>query len=372
MTLGRFWRWVWKIIVGLLLVLTAITGALLVYRAWRLHQADQQLTIDAASGIDEAMFLPIGGRPQWVTIRGQDRNAPIVLLLHGGPGATARGGALEFLSLEQDFVVVQWDQPGAGRTFGAASRTIDPNLSIDAIVRDGNELALSLERHLHQPRIVLLGWSWGSMLGVKMIKAMPELFSAYVGTGQIVSMQDGEALAYRRVLAKARQRQDWDAIEALERIGPPPYDSFSELGVQRTYASRYEGESILFQVLWGTFLTPRGSLVDVYDSLSGMRQSQDHFFGATMNGPFMRQDLRQLGERFDLPVFVIEGTEDDYTPADLSRDWVAGLSAPAKGFIAIEGAGHLALVTRSDEFAEVMRDRVRPIAMERRTNTIFR
>jgi pimeloyl-ACP methyl ester carboxylesterase len=359
---SRLFRWFIKALAGLLMLIAAITTAALVYRAWRQHQAGQRMVISSADGIDEATFVPIGGSPQWVTIRGQNRKNPVVLMLHGGPGNEIKSFAPRFLPWEKDFVVVQWDQPGAGRTFGAAGRVIDPDLTVERIARDGNELAGWLGHHLHQPRIVLLGWSWGSALGVYMIKARPDLYSAYVGTGQVVSMQEGEALAYRRVLAKARQRQDPEAVEALEQIGPPPYDSIRKLGIQRTWASKYEGGSVLFAVISSAFLAPRGSLRDMYDSLSGMMQSQDHFFGPTMKGPFANTDLRRLGNRFELPVFVIEGTEDDYTPADLSRAWVDGLSAPAKAFIPIEGAGHLALITRGDEFLSAMLDSVRPVA----------
>jgi pimeloyl-ACP methyl ester carboxylesterase len=359
---SRLFRWCLKALAGLLILIAAITTTALGYRAWRQHQADQRMVISNADGIDEAAFVQIGGSPQWVTIRGQNRKNPVVLILHGGPGNEIKSFALRFLPWEKDFVVVQWDQPGAGRTFGAGGRVIAPDLTVERIAHDGNELAGWLANRLHQPRIVLLGWSWGSALGVYMIKARPDLYSVYVGTGQVVNMQAGEALAYRRVLAKARQRQDREAVEALERIGPPPYDSIRKLGVQRTYASKYEGGSILFALLSSTFLTPRGSLVDVYDSLTGMLASQNHFFGPTMSGPFMKTDLRLLGNRFELPVFVIEGTEDDFTPADLSRAWIDGLSAPAKAFIPIEGGGHLALITRGDEFLSAMLDRVRPVA----------
>jgi pimeloyl-ACP methyl ester carboxylesterase len=108
-------------------------------------------------------------------------------------------------------------------------------------------------------------------------------------------------------------------------------------------------------------MAPRESLRDVFTAFSGMMQSQEHFFGSSMNGPLAHLNLRTLGNRFDVPMFVVQGTEDDYTPAALSRAWLDGIQAPQKAFIPIEGAGHLALVTRSGEFEAIVMQRVRPL-----------
>ena len=364
MARSRIVRWLVRGVAGLLLLVVAVIAAALIYRARETRPAERQMIIATADGIDEALFVTIGGVEQWITIRGQHRDNPVVLMLHGGPGAEQKGLAVSFLPWEKDFVVVQWDQPGAGRTFGAAGRTLDPGLTIERMARDGNELAAWLTRRFHRQNIILLGWSWGSALGTYMVKARPDLFAAYVGTGQIVNMDEGEALAYSRVLAKARTQDDRAAIRDLEAIGPPPYDSLSELGTQRKWASMYEvHQSMLQTVVSMLLMAPRSSLRDSFTAFSGMMQSQEHFFGSTMNGPLAHLNLRTLGNRFDVPVFVVQGTEDDYTPAALSRAWVDGIEAPQKAFIPIEGAGHLALVTRNTEFVTIVTRRVRPLAV---------
>jgi pimeloyl-ACP methyl ester carboxylesterase len=283
--------------------------------------------------------------------------------VHGGPGASLGGMAPSFVPWEREFVVVHWDQPGAGRTFGEAGRVFDTSLTIDSMAADGVRVAEFLRDHLRQPRIILVGWSWGSALGLHMIKKRPDLFAAYFGTGQVVNMKEGEALAYAQVMAKAKMRANATAVDELERIGPPPYQSMAELGVQRKWAAVYEGYGSNVSMLVGGLLAPRSSLVDVYDFASGLIQSQNHFFGAAMNGPFMNADLRALGMDFDVPLFVVQGTEDDYTPAALSRAYVEAVRAPDKAFIPIEGAGHFALVSRVDEFLTAMTRQVRSRAI---------
>ena len=75
--------------------------------------------IASPNGIDEARYVTIGGLQQWITVRGEDRNNPVLLFLHGGPGdATNPWGYAAFRSWLRYFTVVQWDQRGSGRTLG--------------------------------------------------------------------------------------------------------------------------------------------------------------------------------------------------------------------------------------------------------------
>jgi pimeloyl-ACP methyl ester carboxylesterase len=355
--------WFWKGAFALVLVVVLAAGAGLALRAWRQHEGEALMHIAALQGIDDALFVELGGAQQWVTIRGRDRDNPIILVLHGGPGSAMAGLVPSFVPWEQDFTVVQWDQPGAGRTFRAAGRSIPPDLSVESMVQDGIELAEWLRRRLDQDELILLGWSWGSILGVHMVKARPDLFAAYVGTGQVVAMQEGEAVAYANMLAKARARGDTAALAELEAIGPPPYDALTEINTQRSWASRYElGRSLEAAFVLPQLFAPRATLADIYDLARGTLASTTHFVGADMSGPMTRIDLRRLGLDFALPMFVVQGVADDFTPAAMSRAWVDSISAPQKAFAPIENAGHFALIEHSEEFLRILREQVRPFA----------
>ena len=358
-------RWVWKGALALVLIVALAAGAGLGYRAWRQHDGEALMRIATPNGIDEALFVEIGGAQQWVTIRGQDRGNPVALVLHGGPGSAIAGLAPAFVPWERDFTVVQWDQPGAGRTFRAAGRTIAPDLSVDSMVRDGVEVAEWLRRHLGKQKIVIVAWSWGSILGVHMVKARPDLFAAYVGTGQVVAMQEGEALAYANVLAKARERADADAITELEAIGPPPYGALTEISVQRKWATRYEmGLPLEAAFVLPQLAAPRTTFADIYDLALATSAAGTHFVGPTMTGPMTQIDLRRLGTEFSVPMFLVQGLEDDFTPAELSRAWLDTVTAPQKAFLPIEHAGHFALTEHGDEFVRALRESVRPLAVE--------
>ena len=160
--------------------------------------------ITTPNGIDERKYVTIGGIEQWITIRGEDRDNPVLLFLHGGPGdATNLWGYAVFRSWLKYFTVVQWDQRGAGRTLGKNGRSIAETITIDRMTRDGIELAEFLRKSLNKEKLILVGHSWGSILGLFMIKARPEIFSAFVGTGQVGNPAENYRTAYRELLKNA-------------------------------------------------------------------------------------------------------------------------------------------------------------------------
>jgi pimeloyl-ACP methyl ester carboxylesterase len=345
----------WSVLV-LFVSTLACLGAGLVYRAWMRDQAERQLKITSPRGIDEGRYVTAGGLQQWVTIRGQDRSNPVLFVVHGGPGEAESPFAGKYLPYEQHYTVVQWDQPGAGRTFIRNGQKLDPRLSLAEVAADGVAVAEAVRTRMHARRIVLLGWSWGSLVGIEMIRSRPDLFAAYVGTGQLVDMQKSEAIGYRRVLDRARRLGNRDAVEELERSGPPPYARLSQMIVQRKWSSALSGRSssaILMELL----LAPRYGLSDAAGYVRGLMACRDHFIGPDMKGEMVNYDLGPRGVDFRTPVFVIQGADDDIASPDLARTYLDELTAPAKGFVSLQGAGHGALVDRPDLFLPAL-DRV--------------
>jgi pimeloyl-ACP methyl ester carboxylesterase len=165
------------------------------------------------------------------------------------------------------------------------------------------------------------------------------------------------------VLAKARLRGDRDAVAELEMIGPPPYSVLEEVATQRKWATIYEvGMPLEPAFVLPQIFAPRTQLADIYDLALATAAAGQHFVGPTMTGPMTQIDLRRLGTDFAVPMFLIQGTADDFTPSELSRAWLGSLSAPQKEFVPIEGGGHFALTERGEEFLRILRERVRPLA----------
>jgi len=354
-------------LLGLIGLFVVVMGAGLGYRAWRQHQDAAQIAIRTPNGIDERSFVRIGSIDQWITIRGNDRNAPAILFVHGGPGIPNSPFTSVFAPWEKKFVVVQWDQRGAGRTY-SRSGPVGDDITIDRMAQDGIEVADYVRRHLKQDKIIVVGNSWGSDLGLRMAKARPVLFYAYVGTAQVVG-NGGTAMGYAQLLARARAKNDVEAMHVLE-ASPPPYsddDKFSEF---ETLALTYEGHgrNPLVGLLPGLFFSPDYDLKDIWAVIGPPRRASNiHFFGTKMDGPFATEDLHRLGPAFATPIFIFQGAEDDLTPALFARAWFDAIEAPKKAFVIIPGEGHGALFSQPETFVKLTEEYVLPLTMENRS-----
>jgi pimeloyl-ACP methyl ester carboxylesterase len=315
----------------------------------------KQFAINSPKGIDESGFVTLGDIEQWVTNRGQDRDNTVLLFLHGGPGDVTNPWAFAlFAPWQKHFTVVQWDQRGAGRTLRKSGRKVAPTITVERIVQDGIELAEYLRKRFGKDKIVIVGHSFGSIIGLQMARARPDLFVAYVGTGQVADETRNYSVAYEALLKKARAVGDQTAVDELTRVGSPPYKSGEGYGVQRKWSNAFEGAD---QFLPGTIglalVAPGYSVQDFNDSVDGQMLSGERLVPQTRSkGP------KELGLEFGIPVFFIQGAEDFTTPTELARQYLESIKAPRKAFVPIEGGGHFAVFMKSDQFLKELVSRV--------------
>src|SRR5262249_21768177 len=141
---------------------------------------------------------------------------------------------------------------------------------------DGIELAELLRTTLKQDKVILVGHSWGSILGVFMVKARPDLFHAFVGTGQVADPARNYAVAYDDLLRAAERRGDQRAVRELRGIGPPPWRDGRGFGVQRKWANLFEGaDAFLSSTLGFALAAPGYSPRDVNDWFDGQGLSAE-------------------------------------------------------------------------------------------------
>lgn len=301
------------------------------------------------------MYVSIGGIQQWIQIGKAEADHPVLLYLHGGPGGSSRPAATAWKPWEEHFTVVHWDQRGAGRTFGKNGEAGSGRLTIQRMVDDGIEVAEFLIRHLQREKVLLVGHSWGSALAVYMLKQRPELFSAYVGTGQLVNMRRNEEQNYLRQLTQAKRAQNREALQALEDLGPPPYAERSKIKVLRQWADVLadgDGDSVQFHP---SPVDPGITPDDIAALMQGAEFTRNRLFEE-----LKAVDLPALGVSFDMPVFFFEGTADQQTPIELAEQYFAQINAPHKAFVCFEGCHHFVVMNRPDDFLRELLIHVRP------------
>ena len=319
----------------------------------------KQFAIDPAKGIDEARYVTIGGIEQWVTIRGQNRSNPVLLFLHGGPGdVTNPWTFVVFAPWEEHFTVVQWDQRGAGRTLRKSGPGVAPTMTLERMTQDGIELTEYLRKHLGKEKVIVVAHSFGSIIGLRMVRARPELFSAYVGTGEVADSTKNYSVAYDALLKKAQAIGNQQALEDLRRVGPPPYTSGEGYQVQRRWANRFEGaDEFLPGTLGLTLVAPGNAVQDASDSIDGQILSGERLVPQSVT-----LTQKDLGVEFAVPIFFLQGAEDFTTPTALAQQYLAAIQAPRKEFVSLEGCGHFAVFMCSDRFLKELVVRVGPLA----------
>jgi len=230
-------------------------------------------------------------------------------------------------------------------------------MTVDRMTKDGLELTEYLRKRLGKDKIIVIGHSFGTILGLGMVRARPELFYAYVGTGQVADEVKNYSAAYDALLQKAQATGNQQAIDELKRVGPPPYTNGEGYGVQRKWSNKFEGS---YEFLYGTtglaLVAPGVTLQDINDDFEGQMLADVLVPQTTSLG------MAELGLEFSLPMFVFEGDEDFTTPTALARQYVDSMKAPHKEFVPIHG-GHFAMFMHSDEFLQELVKRVRPLAV---------
>jgi pimeloyl-ACP methyl ester carboxylesterase len=313
-------------------------------------------SVHAAEPIDESGFVRIGGIDQWIAIQGRDSSNPAIVYLHGGPSEALSPFLRFFLPWEQDFTVVNWDQRGAGKTYGRNGPST-PNMTLDQMVDDAAEVAEHVRRRLSQRKVILVGQSWGSFLGVHAIKRRPELFHAFVGTGQVVSVPATLQDWVRWARQQATAAGDQAALKALDDAAAEPPDRRLDAEAKASRKWIMSSPDLPIANTIGDFINDKSNPAngEVADYVAGNK-----FSAAKLSAVLDTEDLRTLGLDMPVPFFVVQGREDHIVGFDAARLYVEDVRAPAKAFVPIDG-GHYACFTNADQFLAAMRKYVQPL-----------
>ena len=289
--------------------------------------------------IAELTSVDLNGRKQWITIRGQDTDKPVLLFLAGGPGGSQLAATRSKLGgLEAHFIVVNWDQPGAGKSYGAVAFE---ELTPERYIADGYALTQYLRQRFDEEKIYILGESWGNLLGAWLVQRYPEQYHAMVGAAQMVAFLETDTYDYELALQIAEERGDTGRLEALQQQGPPPYYGRGvamKVTEYILYLSSYMNENPEIHSNYdtiGDIAAPEYGLYDKVNYVRGLLQTMD-----VMWPQLWDVDLRQQAPRLEAPVYFLEGRHDVNAPPHLVEDYMRTFDAPHKELIWFEHSGH--------------------------------
>lgn len=336
---------------AVVLALTAIT--LLGVRAYAQRSAAARVRISSPGGIESIEKIRLGGVAQWIQIRGVDRSKPLLLFIHGGPGFPQMPFSHLNAELEKNFVVVQWDQRGAGKSYSWSIP--DESMRVAQFVSDTRELTQILLRRFNAPKCFLVAHSWGSLVGALTVAQFPDLFYAYVSIGQLAGLPETQQVRYQFALDSARKENNRKAIAELNRIGRPPHESFDRCKIMEKWISHYSAEEHRplppSRFLRLAFSSPAYSWRDLAKVPFGFKYSFEHLWREI----FYEKNLFEQAARIEVPVYSLVGRYDWVVTADVAQRYFETLDAPrGKQLIWFEQSAHWPHFAEPEKYREVL------------------
>lgn len=302
--------------------------------------------------------VELNGTKQWILIRGYDRTKPILLFVHGGPGSPELPMITNNPQLEKRFVVVNWDQRGAGKSYDPA--VFNETFTLETFINDAADLSRVLGRRFRQPGedstpIYLMGHSWGSFLGIQTVQKHPELFRAYIGIGQVAHQLVGEQLSYDWVMQQAQQHHNKKQIALLTKFGRPPFASpetwMDYMLPQRSMVVEYGGSMRLGNVnkfvMTSLLMCREYTLTDKFTYMVGALKTIERLWPTVI-----QTNLNQTTTKLNVPVYVFQGIHDYQTPHALAKGYFDRLQAPQKQFFSFANSAHGPIFEEPDLFLQ--------------------
>lgn len=364
-----------QFILGLLAPFICLAATVLITLLWGRKKIQQQIslryTVRDPKGIEVLAPVKIGGIKQWLHIRGRNLENPVLLQLHGG-GFSNIGWFDEIQRpWEEHFTVVQWDQR-TGKSYQSLKKA-GHTITHKQMIKDTEDVISHLRCVLKKDKIFLLGKSYGSYLGMQMVKRHPDWLHAYIGDGQMVNVVDYLESEYEHLLCHAKHQKNKALVARLENISPridpnnrwgsfmqhEPviWEELSRIG--KCFCRFMMPSEMIGGISFSKYLSPHLTIMDLMNPIMG-----DSFatkYPEAFSKEFMAIDLPgEIGSNFEVPIFLFTGAHDWHVPHTYQKAWFDSIAAPYKELVSFNNSAHYPYLDEPGRYAEALINRVYP------------
>ena len=304
--------------------------------------------------------MTINGVPQRITIRGKDKNNPVLLIVHGGPGAPILPiiYKLTGVDLEDIFTVCYWEQRGSGLAYNDS--IADSSITLPHIVADGLELSNHLKKTFKKDKIYIEGISWGTAVAAYMVQKQPELYHAYIGSGLMANLSLSEELSYEFALSESQKHNDTISINQLKQIGKPPYVKNSKNSV--TEAFEIERQIVMkyapikldtdFKFIKSMFLD---NGLTFKEKFTDMINSPETYYPAAkiLESTAIDMNLMRDIPELKVPIYILQGDNDHFTETSVAKMYFDSIIAPSKKWFLFENGTHGVQVEYPEKYRSI-------------------
>lgn len=301
----------------------------------------------SSNGIDEKLYVNINGHNQYVFIRGKDVNNPIILNLHGGPANPDAFFTYEFAKeIIDEFTYVSWDQRGCGRTYYKNKCTDPQNKSADfeQAIKDVDELIKYLCMRFNKDKVILMGHSYGSLLGASYVSIHPERVEKYIGIGQVVSIKDTLKMNYSEAVdLLIDDKKKRDELETAYQRLEKSFNFENLMKFQRLIVSCFIANMPKIKQTNQIKLILSSPDLAFSDLrwLVGMLNWKAHYIrNKKLLDYALSANIYDVGNEYDVPMYFISGEYDKSCRVDLLKKYYDEIVAPNKKIVIMKTCGH--------------------------------
>ncbi len=313
--------------------------------------------IHSSNGIEEEGYIDLCGQEQYYLIRGEDVSNPVIIWIHGGPASPDTMETYAFSNyLKDDYTVVAWNQRGCGRTY-YKNKDNDPyndTATFEQAQADLDALVDYVCDRFQQENVILVGHSYGTMVGSKYAIEHPDKVAAYVGVGQM-GAGGSDIYAYEDALSVAKEKGD-DTTAMIAAFEKYQADATLEnMLALRSYVSPYHVPEKENNYIMTALTSPYLGVYDVFwfgkqlENLSDFVELNSQLFDYIST-----EDVYAYGTEYQIPVSFISGACDWITPVKYTEDYFHTITAPKKEMQLIDGWGHTVPQESPKEFADTL------------------